>query len=137
MTTGTRRRPTPFEWLWYAFGGRLGTGLRDWVRRDLTGRSWVVRHVCRALVQCAIPAAALIVWLPGPLTVRLGTAALGVIVALYYSTTYVQQIRTNRLIKYGWPGELGMTEQADREAGARDETERAYAAAWRVRSDPR
>lgn len=127
-----RRRPTPFEWLWYAFGGRLSSRLNDWVRRDLIGRTWVLRHVCRAMIQCAVPVVLLIVLLPGPIGIRIGTAMLGVIVAVYYSTTYVQQIRSSRLVRHGWPADLGLAETARREADARRAADDAYDAAWRT-----
>ena len=135
MSSTARRRPTPFEWLWYAFGGRLSVRLRDWVRADLTGRTWVLRHVCRTLVQSAVPVVLLLTLLPGPIAVRVGTAMLGVIVAVYYSTTYVQQIRMGRLIKHGWPADLGIIESQRRDADVRRAADEAYAAAWRTPSD--
>jgi hypothetical protein len=95
----------------------------------------VARHVGRALVQCAIPAALLVVLLPGPLGLRLATAALGVIVALYYSATYAEQLRAHRLVRYGWPADLGVTEQARRAAAGQRAADEAYAAAWRTPTD--
>jgi uncharacterized protein DUF5313 len=135
MTRTQRRRPTPFEWVWYAFGGRLSPRLHDWVRHDLTGRTWVARHISRALVQCAVPATLLVVLLPGPLGIRLGTAMLGVIVALYYLTTYVPQIIAGRLIKHGWPADLGQVTRAQRAAVAQRTADAAYGAAWRTQNN--
>ncbi|MDV7268228.1 DUF5313 family protein, partial [Rhodococcus oxybenzonivorans] len=34
---GARSRPTPFQWLGYAFGRRLPDSMQDWVRNDLIG----------------------------------------------------------------------------------------------------
>ena len=132
MTRGERRRPTPFEWVWYAFGGRLHHRLANWVRRDLTGPTAAARHVTRALVQCAVPAALLVVLLPGPLGLRFGTAMIGVIVALYYSTTYLQQILASRLVKHGWPADLAVITKDQREADGRRAADAAYAATWRT-----
>jgi hypothetical protein len=113
----------------------LGARLSEWVRRDLTGSTAWARHVCRALVQCAVPAALLVLLLPGPLGLRFGTAMLGVIVALYYSTTYLQQILTGRLVKHGWPADLGVVAKERREADVRRAADAAYAAAWRTPAD--
>jgi hypothetical protein len=132
MSKAARRRPTPGEWLWYALGGRLSPRLYDWVRRDLTGRTWIARHLCRALAQWAVPALPLLLLLPGPLGLRLGASLMGLIVALYYSASYLQEIRSARLVRHGWPANLGIELKARREAATRQAAAEAYAAAWRV-----
>jgi hypothetical protein len=128
------RRPTPVEWLWYAMGGRLRGGLAEWVRHDLTCRAWVARHLGRVAAQCALPAVLLLAFLPGALGLRVGTVLLGVIVAVYYSVSYVEQIRASRLVRHGWPADLGRVEQERRTRAARSATEAAYAATWRTPS---
>ncbi|MDT4927146.1 MAG: hypothetical protein QOF92_13, partial [Pseudonocardiales bacterium] len=67
-------RPGPLRWLWYALGGRLAPRFNEWVLHDTTGSTWVVRHVARSLVQLSIPVAAVLLFLPAPLGLRVLTA---------------------------------------------------------------
>ena len=46
-------RPNPAQWVWYALGGGLPRRLAPWVLADVTRRTWVARHLVRALVQLA------------------------------------------------------------------------------------
>src|ERR1043165_8525472 len=52
------QRPNPFQWLWYAVGGRLPARLGPWVLHDVTARTWVWRHAARGLVLLVPIAAA-------------------------------------------------------------------------------
>ncbi|OLF14934.1 DUF5313 family protein [Actinophytocola xanthii] len=105
-------RPNPFQWLWYAVGGRLPEALRDWVLADVTARSWVWRHVARMAV-IVVPLAALCLLVPGPLGLRLAMAGLLVIVGTYFSLSYVEEGSDMRAVRHGHaPG----TAKAIREA---------------------
>ena len=64
------RRPDPVRWLWYAYGGGLPERFSPWVLHDTTCRTWAARHVLRIVVQIAPFVAAIIVFVPGPLWLR-------------------------------------------------------------------
>jgi hypothetical protein len=118
-----RRRPDPIHWLWYAVGGRLPERYREWVLHDVTTRTWVVRHLLRGLVQMA--PIFLLLFLPGPLWVRLMSCLLGILVGYFYSITYMEQTTEQRLVKQGYPRGTG---GATRRAKHSDEDDRAKAA---------
>ena len=77
--TARRSRPTvvpcdrsdrPLQWVWYALGGGLPRDLSPWVLADTTGRTWIVRHLVRAVVQM-VPVVALCLFaVPVPLAYR-------------------------------------------------------------------
>lgn len=95
-----RTRPHPFQWLRYAFGLRLPAELSDWVRHDLTDADWRVREIVRVAIQCAIPVG-IIMFLPGPWTIRVFTASLLVVGAMFVVTAYGEELRDRRLHQHG------------------------------------
>ncbi len=101
------RRPNPLLWLWYAFGGMLPTRYRDWVVRDLTCRTWLVRHFVRVLVVLSPVLGALYlvfgVVLAGPPEVVFLALGLGLSVGMFYSLSYAPESTDIRLTKYGFP----------------------------------
>ena len=100
-----RRRPSAWEWLKYTFGAGLGPQLSQWVLRDTTGPTWWLRHLVRSMLWLVLPVAAIVVFLPGPLDLRIYTAVLGV------------RTTEHRLVKAGFsPGE---GEQVRQERAAR------------------
>jgi len=131
-TTGTPvKRPDPVRWLWYAVGGRLPSRYSTWVLHDLTGRTWAVRHIVRALVQVSPFAAALLIFIPGSMGVRLAAVTAGLLLGLLYSCAYMYEIAEHRVAQAGY--EVG-TAQAVREEShveARQAQADRYAAQWR------
>jgi Family of unknown function (DUF5313) len=111
-----RNRPNPVEWTWYAFGGGLSPQLSQWVLRDTTGPTWCLRHICRALLQMAPFILAVVLFLPGPLNVRMYTALLGLLTGMMWSIAMMWGRTEHRLIKAGFaPGdaEQARHERAD------------------------
>ncbi len=110
------------QWVWYAFGGGLPRSLSDWVLEDTTRRTWVWRHLARALVQLA-PVVALCLLVP-PLTleVRLSAAAGGVLIGLLFSVAYMTETTEHRTVKAGWPP--GTTARVRAERVERERVER-------------
>lgn len=98
-------RPNPAQWVWYAFGGRLPDRYAEWVLHDVTCRTWVLRHIARALTQMS--PFCLLVLLPGPLSIRLSAIALGLLVGLFYSVCFMGEMAEHRLIKQGYPPGVG------------------------------
>jgi hypothetical protein len=97
------RRPNPFRWLWYAFGGSLPRRYAAWIYHDTTTRTWALRHVARSMAQLAIPIAAVLIFVPGPFWMR-GMAALGgVFLGLFFSLAYMPETVENRIVQAGFP----------------------------------
>ena len=101
--SGDVRRPDPFRWVWYAFGGALPRRYAAWVYRDTTTRTWALRHLTRSMAQLAIPIAAVLIFVPGPFWMR-GMAALGgVFLGLFFSLAYMPETVENRIVRAGFP----------------------------------
>lgn len=116
-TTEHGVRPNPAQWLGYAFGRGLPPGLRPWVRHDLMGDRWVLRHLGRTLVQWA-PSLALLA-LPGPVGLRLSLPLLVLVGCLYVSVSYLDETRTHRLLKH----DIDPAEASAADAARRAESE--------------
>jgi len=97
-----RRRPNALQWLRYAFGGRLPSAQQDWVRHDLTDADWRWREIFRVCVQIAVPVIG-VFFLPGPLEIRILTAALILCGALFVGAAYGDELRNRRLRQHGLP----------------------------------
>ncbi|GAA0525259.1 hypothetical protein GCM10011581_14740 [Saccharopolyspora subtropica] len=126
------RRPNPFLWVWYAFGGRLPERYRDWVLHDVTCRTWVLRHAIRTLVQ--ISPGLLFLLLPGPLWIRAMAVLGGVILALWYSLSYVEHTSEYRLTRHGFAMGTGRATREAAQAAVRAERADRYAAIYRNRA---
>ncbi|GAB2674477.1 hypothetical protein GCM10027271_39230 [Saccharopolyspora gloriosae] len=98
-------RPNPALWVWYAFGGRLPDRCAEWVLHDVTCRTWVLRHVARALTQ--LSPFCLLVLLPGPWSIRLTAVGMGLFVGLFYSLCLMGEACEHRVIKHGYPPGIG------------------------------
>jgi Family of unknown function (DUF5313) len=99
-----RRRPDPLRWLWYTFGGTLGPRYRDWVLRDLTGRTRWERQLIRAVVQVA-PLVVVVLLVLGSGWIAWVGVACGMVLALIYSMAYFDPAVEHRLAKHGYqPG---------------------------------
>jgi hypothetical protein len=92
------------------------------VLSDLTSGTWVLRHLARALVQFSFWWLALLV--PGPWSLRFSMVALGYLLSLYFSLSFMEDACERRLIKAGYPPGLNRkireeTPVADRAAMAK------------------
>ncbi|MGQ0482784.1 MAG: DUF5313 family protein [Pseudonocardia sp.] len=97
------RRPGIGRWLWYAVSGRLDPRYREWAFRDLTCRTWPLRHLARLVVPALPVAAGLVAVLPGPLSVRLTATVTGVVIGLLYSFVFLHESTERRALKLGYP----------------------------------
>lgn len=95
-------RPTPWQWLRYALGGRLPEPLRPWVRHDLTDAGWRLRALARVLVQLLVPVA-VVAALPVRGDVKGYPIALLIIGALFTGAAYGDELRDRRLRQHGLP----------------------------------
>jgi hypothetical protein len=112
------QRPTPLQWLRYAFGGGLPPELSAWVLADTTRRTWILRHVVRALVQMTPLVVLCLVVVPVPLAYRLSAAVGGLLIGLMFSMAFMTETVEHRSRKAGYPpGAAAMlrAERAERE----------------------
>lgn len=101
------RRPNPFQWLWYSFGGGLPAEYKDWVLKDTTSSTWIVRVILRAFVHLAIPIVLVMVFVPASTIIRIGCCVCGSVVALLYMLAYSVETTEHRLLKAGFPRGFG------------------------------
>lgn len=104
--------PGVFRWLYYAFGGGLPASNAQWVLHDLTCRTWLLRHLMRALVQCS--PSLLLLLLPGPLSLRLYLPALVFLGGVFISLSFAWEARNQRLYKHGFVPEMVLPRENDR-----------------------
>jgi len=117
-----RTAPTPFQWIWYALGGGLPRSLSPWVLADTTRRTWIVRHLLRAVVQM-LPLVALCLFaVPVPLAYRASAAVRGLVLGLTFSVAFMTETIEHRAVKAGYPP--GAAAQLRAERAERERLER-------------
>jgi Family of unknown function (DUF5313) len=104
-----RPRPNPAQWLWYAFWGPLPDRYRIWVLYDATCSTWIVRHVVRVLTIAVLPVAAVALFLPAPVDVRVPTALVAGAGAFLFTVVWVNEATDTRLVRAGWRWDTGPT----------------------------
>lgn len=124
------RRPDPLRWLWYTLGGSLGPRYRDWVLRDLTGRSRWTRQIVRAAVQ-VVPLAAVLLLTLGTVWITWVGVICGFVLALIYSVVYLDQSADYRLVKHGFPPGTLQRILSEREQAEHPDRVRRYMETYR------
>jgi len=119
------RRPNPLQWVWYALGGGLPRELSPWVLADTTGRTWILRHVARAVVQM-LPVVALCLVVPVPLAYRLSAAVGGLFLGLLFSMAFMTETIEHRVTKAGYPPGTAARVRAERQERERVERRSPY-----------
>ncbi|KXO98168.1 DUF5313 family protein [Tsukamurella pseudospumae] len=119
-------RPDPLHYLAWVYTGSLPERNREWVRHNLTRRTWIARHLLRGQLAFVPVYALLVLLLPGSLWLRGATVLLGALLALFYNAVYIVPNRVRRLQKNGLDPELENPAVIRRRA----ETRRAYEAAY-------
>jgi hypothetical protein len=104
---GPRQRPDPVHWLWYALWAPLPERYRAWVLYDVTCSTWVFRHLARVLIIATVPVAVVVIFLPGPLHVRVLTALVAGLGGFLFAAVWVNEATEHRLIRAGWRAGLG------------------------------
>jgi hypothetical protein len=100
-------RPNPWLWLKYAFGRPLPPRYRTWVVNDVTAPTWVLRHALRSLVLLAVPILLVLLFVPASVGLRLLILANAGLPALLASMIFILPACERRLIRAGYPAELG------------------------------
>ncbi len=117
-----RQRPNPLQWVWYALGGGLPRELSPWVLADTTGRTWIWRHLARAVVQVLPLVVLCLVVVPVPLAYRVSAAAGGLVLAVIFSIAFMTETIEHRATKAGYPPGTAARVRAER--GEHDRVER-------------
>jgi hypothetical protein len=121
VRTTQRRRPTVPQWIWYALGGGLPRRLAPWVLHDTTARTWVWRHLARAVVQ-VLPVVVGCLLVPVPFGYRASAAFGGLVIALLFSLAFMTETTEHRVAKAGY--EPGTAARIREERAERDRAER-------------
>jgi hypothetical protein len=102
------------QWVWYALGGGLP--------RELSRRTWIWRHLARAVVQM-LPLVALCLFaVPVPLAYRLSAAVGGLLIGLMFSMAFMTETIEHRVAKAGYRAGTAARIRAQR--AERDRVER-------------
>ncbi len=120
------RRPNPLQWLWYALGGKLPADLSPWVLADTTGRTWILRHLARAVVQMLPLVALCLLVVPVALDYRIAAAAGGLLLGLLFSTAFMTETTEHRVAKAGYPPGTAARLRAERTERERAERQSPY-----------
>ena len=122
----TAQRPTPVQWVWYALGGGLPRELSPWVLADTTGRTWIWRHLARAVVQLLPLLVLCLVVVPVPLAYRVSAAVGGLLLGLLFSIAFMTETIEHRATKAGYPPGTAARLRAERAERARVERQSPY-----------
>ena len=120
------QRPGPFQWVWYALGGGLPRELSPWVLADTTGRTWILRHLTRAVVQMLPVVAICLFAVPVPLAYRLSAAVGGLLLGLMFSIAFMTETIEHRASKAGYPPGTAARIRAERAERERVERRARY-----------
>lgn len=126
-------RPNVWQWLRYAYTGSVSSKNAAWVLYDATCSTWVLRHAARYLCLAAPLVAAVIVFLPASLSLRIeasGAAACSLLIGYLCFTTEALE---RRVEKAGYPWGLAGRMREERAIAA----QRAVAARARQRRNMR
>ncbi|WP_440713777.1 DUF5313 family protein [Gordonia sp. FQ] len=93
-------RPGPLQRLGYLLGRPLPESMRDWVRRDITGRRNTLRYLLRGFVPF-VPIAVGLCFIPAPWWVRGGMVLLLAIPLLYFQIALKDVYRRHLLRNNG------------------------------------
>ncbi|SDX71437.1 hypothetical protein SAMN05661080_00923 [Modestobacter sp. DSM 44400] len=89
---------------------------------DTTRRSWVLRHLARALVQLSPVIVLCLLVPPVPMGFRVSAAIGGTLIGLLFSLAYMTETTEHRAVKAGHPS--GTTARVRAERAERERLER-------------
>jgi hypothetical protein len=103
---GPVQRPTVPQWLRYAVTGTVPPRCYTWVLRDITARTWALRHAARSLVLLS-PLIIMVLLLPVSAGMKGLLLANAGIPGFFGCMLLVLNATERRLARAGYPGELG------------------------------
>ena len=114
------------QWVWYALGGGLPRELSPWVLADTTRRTWIVRHLIRAVVQMLPVVAVCLLAVPVPLAYRASAAVGGLLIGLMFSMAFMTETVEHRVTKAGYPTGTAARVREERQERERVERQSPY-----------
>jgi hypothetical protein len=102
-------------------GGGLPRDLSPWVLADTTGRTWIWRHLARAVVQLAPVLLICLIAVPVPFAYRLSAAVGGLMIGLLFSIAFMTETIEHRVAKAGYPPGTAARLRAERTERAEEE----------------
>jgi hypothetical protein len=96
------------------------------VLADTTGRTWIQRHLARALVQLAPVVVLCLVLPPVPFAYRLSAAVGGLLLGLGFSLFFMTETIEHRVVKAGYPAGTAARVRAERAERNRVERQSPY-----------
>ena len=97
-------RPNPVRWLWYALGAGLPERHREWVLKDTTTSTWILRHIARSMLMLVIPITAVLLFLPTHLGLRILTACTAGGCGLMFMLVHIIETTERRVVRAGYIG---------------------------------
>ncbi len=122
-------RPSPLQWLRYVYVGSVPAKNREWVLHDATCRTWVLRHFVRYVVLVAPVLAAVMIFLPAPVSLRAMSCVAAALPMLLFYMAFTSDAVDRRVEKAGY--HAGTADEL-RQRRATD-AQRAVAARYRER----
>lgn len=122
-------RPGPLRWIAFTYGRSLPPSSNEWVFHDATCPTWLLRHTARFFAQLAPLIAAVLIFLPAALWIRLACVFVGVVASVLLSFGYVVESAERRVEKAGYP--FGSAAKVRQQRA--DDNQRASAARHRAR----
>lgn len=99
---------------------------REWVYKDVTARTWLLRHLARHTVQVAPFIVLILIFLPGAFWIRLVAVVGGYLLSILFSFSYVVETGEHRLAKAGYPVGTGERVRSERALLNQQESARRY-----------
>jgi uncharacterized oligopeptide transporter (OPT) family protein len=96
------------------------------VLADTTGRTWIWRHLARAVVQLLPVLALCLLAVPVPLSYRVSAAAGGLLLGLLFSIAFMTETIEHRTRKAGYPPGTAARMRAERAERERVERRAVY-----------
>ncbi len=93
---------------------------------DTTGRTWILRHLTRAVVQMLPVVAICLFAVPVPLAYRMSAAAGGLLLGLMFSMAFMTETIEHRVRKAGYPPGTAARIRAERAERERVERRAPY-----------
>jgi hypothetical protein len=96
------------------------------VLADTTGRTWILRHLLRAVVQLSPVLALCVLAVPVPLAYRLSAVVGGLFLGLMFSIAFMTETIEHRVAKAGYPPGTAARLRAERAERERIERRSPY-----------
>ncbi|WP_439031155.1 DUF5313 domain-containing protein [Gordonia terrae] len=118
-------KPSPWQYVRYAYGGRLPQSMIGWVSKDLAGPRASVRMVVRWAIPCVLLVLPML-FVPGPMGVRITMTMPILLSYLFFSIALNRVYRRYRLVQHGLDPELINKLERERNSDMYDEYFRKY-----------